>query len=156
MIFFGKINIRFGYSNKYTKRIIYKRTVKKIRYYSFRRVYIKLFYNSIFAFTAKSLVTNTADITTVLCISTCIKATYKFAFTFQNLVGWFKIANIVVSLLYVVFFAVGPGKHFSPTFTYVRWALSSYKKLLSCISNIRLILATGLFQFLTSILVFSE
>ena len=27
----------------------------------------------------------------------------------QSLVSWFKVANIVVSLVYVVFFAVGPG-----------------------------------------------
>ena len=54
---------RRGDSNKYTKRMIYKRTIKNIRYLCFRRVHIKFLYNSKFDFTAKSLVTNTVVIT---------------------------------------------------------------------------------------------
>ena len=28
----------------------------------------------------------------------------------QSEVGWFKVGSIIVALLYVVFFALGPGK----------------------------------------------
>ena len=45
-----------------------KRTLKNIRYSCTRWVHIKLFYNSKFDFTAKSLVTNSVVITRVLCI----------------------------------------------------------------------------------------
>ena len=45
---------------------------------------------------------------------------------------------------------------FVSAFTYIRLYLSSYKKFLSFISNIFLILATGLFHNLTNILVFNE
>ena len=60
---------RKGDSYKYTKRMIYKRTVKNIRYSCFRRVHIKCLYNSKFDFIAKSLVhvTNTAVIKRVIC-----------------------------------------------------------------------------------------
>ena len=76
MLFFGKTYVlgyllespRRGDSNKYTKRMIYKRTVQKIRYSCFRWVHIKFLYNSIFDFTAESLVPDTVVITRVLCI----------------------------------------------------------------------------------------
>ena len=54
-------------SNKYTKRMIYKRTVKNTGYSYFRQVHIKFLYNSKFDFTAKSLETNTVVITRFLC-----------------------------------------------------------------------------------------
>ena len=58
---------RRGDSNKYTKRMIYKKNFKIIRYSCFRRVHIKFLYNSKFDFTAKSLVTKTVIITRVVC-----------------------------------------------------------------------------------------
>ena len=55
---------RRGDSNKYTKRIIYKK--KSVQKYQLLMLYmglIKFLYNSEFDFTAKSLVTNTVVIT---------------------------------------------------------------------------------------------
>ena len=54
---------RRGDSNKYTKRMIYKRkTKKKIRYSCFIRFHIKFLYNSKFDFTAQSLITNSVPL----------------------------------------------------------------------------------------------
>ena len=61
-------------SNKYTKCMIYKKTVKNIHYSCFRRVHIKFLYNIKFDFTAKSLLINTVAITRVLCIILQTKA----------------------------------------------------------------------------------
>ena len=59
-----------GDSNKYTKRMIYKKKLfKSIRYSCFRRVHIKFLYNSKFHLTARSLVTNSVVIARVLCIT---------------------------------------------------------------------------------------
>ena len=66
---------RRGDSNKYTKRMIHKKLFKSIRYSCFRRVHIKVLYNSKFDLTAKSLVTNSVFIRRVLCtlkIATCL------------------------------------------------------------------------------------
>ena len=60
--------------NRYTKHMIYKnKVVKSIRYWCFRRVYIKFLYNSKFDLIAKSSVTNSVVITRVLCTSVFFK-----------------------------------------------------------------------------------
>ena len=59
---------RRGDSNKYTNRMIHKKLFKSIRYSCFRRVHIKILYNSKFVLTAKSLVTYSVGIARVLCI----------------------------------------------------------------------------------------
>ena len=67
---------RRGDSNKYTKRMIYKKkTVQKYCYLCFGRVHFKFLYNSKFDYTAKSLATNTVVITRFLCTyySKCAK-----------------------------------------------------------------------------------
>ena len=78
MLLFGK-TYTFGYllelphrgdSNKYTKRMIYKRTIKKYPL-------LKFLYNSKFDFTAKSLVTNTVIVTRVLCSFKIQKMKFK-------------------------------------------------------------------------------
>ena len=56
-----------GDSSKYTKRMSHKKLFKSIRYSCFRRVHLKILYNSKFDLTAKSLVTNSVVITRVLC-----------------------------------------------------------------------------------------
>ena len=67
IIFFRKTYV-FVISNKYTKRMIHKKMFKSIQYSCFRRVHIKVLYNSKFDLTAKSLVTNSVVITRVHCI----------------------------------------------------------------------------------------
>ena len=72
----GNIRYRWGDSNKYTKRIIYKELFKNIRYSCFRWVHIKFLYNSKFDFTAKSLVVNIVVITRVPC--KCIGVLFSY------------------------------------------------------------------------------
>ena len=68
MLFFKKTYV-LDNSNKYTKRMICKlETVEKKPFSCFTRVHIKFLYNSKFDFTAKTLVTNAAVNTRVLCI----------------------------------------------------------------------------------------
>ena len=58
---------RRGDSNKYTKRMIHKKTVQKDPLLMLKMGPIKFLYNSKFDTTAKSLVTNSVVITRVLC-----------------------------------------------------------------------------------------
>ena len=53
----------------YTKRMICKQLLKKIRYSCFRWIHVEFLYHSKFDFTAKSLVTNAVVISRVLCIN---------------------------------------------------------------------------------------
>ena len=86
------VSPRRGESNKYTKRMIYKKTVQNIRYSCFRRVHFKFLYNSIFDFTAKSLVTITVVITRVPLFM-------YFLFLFRDYNSRFRVYNEVARKL---------------------------------------------------------
>ena len=60
---------RRGDSNKYTKRMFYKKSVQKYPLPMLQMGPIKVLYNCKFDFTAKYLVTNTVVIMRILCNS---------------------------------------------------------------------------------------